>query len=87
MGEGPRIEAIESTGWSRGVPSGMAMGGHVADPRTLLELTRWAYGRSPEPSWLVTIPACDLRLGAPLSTTTERALGKALRLIRGLIAR
>jgi hydrogenase maturation protease len=59
---------------------------HVSDPESLLALAHALYGRAPQ-AWLLTIPARQFELGAPLSPQTRRALPIARRRIRRLIKR
>jgi len=57
---------------------------HAGDPQGLLQLTRTAFGRSPE-TWWITIPAADFTFGAPLSALTARGITDALTAIRPLL--
>jgi hydrogenase maturation protease len=57
---------------------------HAGDPQGLLQLTRTAFGRSPE-TWWITIPAVDFTFGAPLSALTARGITEALTAIRPLL--
>lgn len=50
---------------------------------TLLGLAR-VLGTGPQEAWLVTIPAADLRLGAPLSRLTAAAVGEAVAVAEAL---
>ncbi len=59
---------------------------HIGDPAALLALALALYGRAPR-AWLITLPARQLALGAPLSPSTRRALPVARRRIRRLILR
>lgn len=54
--------------------------GHFADPASLLLLARAIYGREPQ-AWLVTIPASDFTLGAPLSLPTRTAVADAVAMV------
>lgn len=57
---------------------------HIGDPSALLGLALALYGRAPR-AWLITLPAAQFELGAPLSPLTRRALPVARRRIRQLI--
>ncbi|MBX0329152.1 hydrogenase maturation protease [Oscillochloris sp. ZM17-4] len=57
---------------------------HIGDPAALLALAQALYDRAPR-AWLITIPAQQFTLGAPLSPRTRRALPIARRRIRRLI--
>jgi hydrogenase maturation protease len=59
--------------------------GHVATPRALLALARAVYGRSPD-SWLISIPAIDFTLGAPLSPQAHDGVVQAVNIVRHLLA-
>ncbi|NNJ11199.1 hydrogenase maturation protease [Chloroflexales bacterium ZM16-3] len=57
---------------------------HIGDPAALLALAHALYGRAPR-AWMITLPAQQFTLGAPLSPLTRRALPVARRRIRRLI--
>jgi hydrogenase maturation protease len=59
--------------------------GHVATPRALLALARAVYGRSPD-SWLISIPAIDFTLGAPLSPQAHDGVVQAVNIVHHLLA-
>ncbi|MBM3216368.1 hydrogenase maturation protease [Candidatus Poribacteria bacterium] len=48
------------------------VGGHLADPASLLALSQALYGRTPD-AWRVTIPAERLDFGETLSPSVEQA--------------
>ncbi|EFO80216.1 hydrogenase maturation protease [Oscillochloris trichoides DG-6] len=87
---GVRWEAISG---SEGVPpstramqagrvrsqAGLTM--HLSEPSALLALAHVLYAHAPR-AYLVTLPAHDFSLGAPLSSVTRRAVPLACRLIR-----
>ncbi len=58
---------------------------HVSDPRSLLALAQWLYGKCPPASWLM-IPGHQFELGETLSPTTEAAMAAALEWIQGWLA-
>jgi hydrogenase maturation protease len=58
--------------------------GHTSDPRWLLALTELLHGEAPA-AWLVTVPARDFTLGAPLSLTTAEGMTSALQQIARLL--
>lgn len=51
--------------------------GHFADPRSLLALTEFLYGKSPI-AWLVTVPGENFELGDRISPTAEKGIAIAL---------
>jgi len=57
---------------------------HASHPSALLALAQALFGRSP-PAWLLTIPAENFVLGAPLSATAEQGRVVALDRLRELI--
>jgi hydrogenase maturation protease len=57
---------------------------HTSDPRWLLALTEALFDRRPE-AWLVTIPASDFSLGAPLSPVARAGVDVALSQINRLL--
>ncbi|MCX6902339.1 MAG: hydrogenase maturation protease [Verrucomicrobia bacterium] len=61
-----------------------AMSAHASNPSALLALAQALFGRRP-PAWLVTIPAVNFALGAPLSATAEQGRGGALNRLRELM--
>jgi hydrogenase maturation protease len=65
-------------------PEGKLISCHVIGPVALLRLGRYTYGSAPR-SWLITIPAVDMRVGDRLSITAERGLSEALSLTRELL--
>lgn len=58
---------------------------HIGAPGALLSLAQTIYGLAPR-AYLITLPARQFDLGAPLSARTRRALPVARQRIRGLIA-
>jgi hydrogenase maturation protease len=58
--------------------------GHISDPRSILALAEWLYGRSPE-AWLIGVPAVHLSLGEALSETAARGVEAACEQIRRMI--
>jgi hydrogenase maturation protease len=68
-----RLEAAAGTG-----------GAHGSDPGWLLALTEALFARRPE-AWLLTIPATQFELGAPLSTAARNGLSVAVRRVEDLI--
>jgi hydrogenase maturation protease len=79
-----RIKPLEACGTE---PAGSAVPafGHSCDPRSLLALTRSAYGRCPQ-AWWIEVPASDFTPGNALSALAERGIAQALREIEGLIS-
>ncbi|GAB4443453.1 MAG: hydrogenase maturation protease [Chloroflexi bacterium OHK40] len=57
---------------------------HTSDPRAILALTATLYDRTPA-AWLLSIPAADLTLGAPLSPTARSGCRHALRHLRHIL--
>ncbi|QYX34058.1 hydrogenase maturation protease [Sphaerospermopsis torques-reginae] len=51
--------------------------GHFADPRSLLALTEFLYGKSPI-AWLVTVPGQNFELGDRISLKAEKGITTAL---------
>ena len=58
---------------------------HVATPWALLALARAVYGRSPD-SWLISIPAIDFTLGAPLSPQARDGVVQAVDIVHHMLA-
>jgi hydrogenase maturation protease len=58
---------------------------HAPDPRTLLALSRDAYGRAPS-AWMITVPAEVLGFGEELSPVARRGVRKAVEAVRELYA-
>jgi len=56
---------------------------HAANPSSLLELARQAFGRCPPASWL-TIPIQDIDFGDDLSPLAREGFNVALEKIRSL---
>jgi hydrogenase maturation protease len=56
---------------------------HAPNPRTLLALSRDAYGRSPD-AWMITVPAEVLGFGEELSPVAKRGVKKAVQAVQGL---
>ncbi len=54
---------------------------HLLDPSLLLGLTQTLYGKLPEESLLVEIPARSVELGEHLSPETERFVNEAVALV------
>lgn len=77
-GDAIRVEAVRPSA------GGPALG-HIGDPGYLLELAQAVYGRRPEATWLVTIPATDFGPGERLSPTARRGIEAALERIAALI--
>src|SRR5262249_48223876 len=57
---------------------------HIADPRTLLALTRALYRRTPE-AWWLTVPGRDFDFGEGLSAGAEEGVRVAVARIKKLI--
>lgn len=75
--EDVQIQAIAPT-------NSTAIGGHTADPRSLLALTQALYNWVPN-AWWVTIPGINFELGDRLSLIAERGMQIALEQIKQLI--
>ncbi|MFN5514441.1 MAG: hydrogenase maturation protease [Cyanobacteriota bacterium] len=58
--------------------------GHFSDPRELLRLSQWLYGKAPE-AWWLKLATVNLELGETLSPLTQAAQEKALDLIPALL--
>jgi len=56
---------------------------HAPDPRTLLALSRDAYGRAPD-AWMITVPAEVLGFGEELSPVAKRGVRKAVQAVLAL---
>jgi hydrogenase maturation protease len=56
---------------------------HAPDPRTLLALSRDAYGRAPD-AWMITVPAEVLGFGEELSPLAKRGVRRAVQAVRDL---
>ncbi|HEY7314695.1 MAG TPA: hydrogenase maturation protease [Gemmataceae bacterium] len=57
---------------------------HIADPRTLLALTRAVYRRTPD-AWWLTVPGRDFDFGEGLSALAEEGVRVAVARIKKLI--
>ncbi len=57
---------------------------HRSDPQKLVALSQTLFGRRP-PAWLVTVPAHQLEVGAPMSAATAAGVQTAVREIQDLI--
>lgn len=58
---------------------------HAPNPRTLLALSRDAFGRAPE-AWMLTVPAEVLGFGEELSPVAKRGVKSAVQAIKDLHA-
>ncbi|MGQ9829387.1 MAG: hydrogenase maturation protease [Roseiflexus sp.] len=58
--------------------------GHRATPEALLTLARSIYGRSPD-GWLISIPAIDFTLGAPLSPQAHNGVVQAVTIVQHMV--
>jgi len=56
---------------------------HAPNPRTLLALSRDAYGRAPD-AWMITVPAEVLGFGEELSPVAKRGVRKAVQAVQAL---
>lgn len=57
--------------------------GHAMDPRTILDLARGLFGRSPR-AWLVTVASRSFELGAAPSPDCVAGMALARKAVRGL---
>ncbi|MBJ7900233.1 MAG: hydrogenase maturation protease [Cyanobacteria bacterium RI_101] len=64
---------------------GLGTLGHSSDPRELLRLSQWLYGKAPE-AWWLKLATVNLELGETLSPLTEKAQLEALALTRSLLS-
>jgi hydrogenase maturation protease len=62
-----------------------ALEAHLSTPGALLALAQVLYGQVPR-AWLISLPAQQFDLGAPLSPHTRRALPVARQRVRALIS-
>lgn len=58
--------------------------GHRATPEALLALTRAVYSYSPD-AWLISIPAIDFTLGAPLSPQAHNGVVQAVTIVQHMV--
>ena len=66
------------------VPRTLLAEGHDCIPLTLLNLTQQLYGRTPQ-AWLLQVPTESFRAGETLSSTAQRGLDRAVRIIEQLL--
>ena len=81
------VSAPEPFGFSRLQVAGeVGYTTHTLSPGQLLAVFHSVNGRAPPPAFLLAIRGYEFELGAPLSAAARGNLGKALQLVRALLA-